>query len=533
MGENEAVQRPLARLAQELDLEGRELTVSGRSGHRTIFGCASALRHILSPERSSLTLASDADLSQRWINVLQLELARDWTWDDLAEEGLTVQRRLSRPGQPDEIAGTISLPRALTPAMLDGVGDTARDPQRAFSRIVLFDAVDPKPAPGEFPTELTVSYEIAATLRDELPSPDIVQASILLPITTPPVQVPHLVSAGIALTPHEPAEDYSATNQRERMLWLEFDALPNDPQDTYFVRVLAAAADPLLTERPLRKSSPNLPCRWMTNGCARSLPGNRAMTMASAPCSHCCAARTTARTSSFRCPMASMQFAGAVRHVHLRGPARPHRRTLVNGARTFRTAAACCRRAASATAARLPGRARPRNPCARGLCDAGPGRSPRSVPSCQRPELWALLYARVEQADAAAWRNLLLLRTPLLPPFATRDSLHREKPAAAASTARAIFRSRKFAEFCSAVGWPTPRHSPRSSRSSTRNLRSKTRSARASGMRACYASRLSFPFRTHVSDGRARQRIRCPNEQLLVSAQQCGGYYERLMQDTL
>ena len=80
------------------------MTVSGRSGHRTIFGCASALRHILSPERSSLTLASDADLSQRWINVLQLELARDWTWDDLAEEGFTVQRRLSRPGQPDEIA---------------------------------------------------------------------------------------------------------------------------------------------------------------------------------------------------------------------------------------------------------------------------------------------------------------------------------------------------------------------------------------------------------------------------------------------
>jgi hypothetical protein len=34
-------------------------------------------------------------------------------------------------------------------------------------------------------------------------------------------------------------------------------------------------------------------------------------------------------------------------------------------------------------------------------------------PEGPKTRLWALLYARVEQVDAAAWRNLLLLRTPL------------------------------------------------------------------------------------------------------------------------
>jgi len=86
----------------------------------------------------------------------------------------------------------------LVTALQDGVGDSARAPERSFSRVVFVDAVDPKPKPGEFPTELTVSYEIAATLRGDLPPPDIARTAVLLPITTPPVQVPHLVSAGIA-----------------------------------------------------------------------------------------------------------------------------------------------------------------------------------------------------------------------------------------------------------------------------------------------------------------------------------------------
>jgi hypothetical protein len=418
VGADEAVQRPLARLAQELDLAGSELTVSGRPGHRTIFGCASALRHILSPEQSSLTLASDADLSQRWINVLQLELARDWTWDDLAEEGLTVQRRLSRPNQPDEIANTISLPRALTPAMLDGVGDTARDPQRAFSRIVFLDAVDPKPAPGEFPSELTVSYEIVATLRDELPSPEVVRASIVLPVTTPPVQVPRLISAGIALTPHEPAEDYSATNQRERMLWLEFDVPPADPQDSYFVRVLASAADPVLTDEVIAElvPEPALPLddermRMITRGQPRDDNGLRTMQPLLRPSedgAHFLIPLPDGLEASS--PELLNMFTYEVRLGHTgerwstaHGRFGPPLR--VAGVQHPPPPLVC-------QAARGPDAIRVR------AAFATPVQTGRHVrPLSPKTQLWALLYARVEQADAVAWRNLLLLRTPLFPPL--------------------------------------------------------------------------------------------------------------------
>jgi hypothetical protein len=39
-------------------------------------------------------------------------------------------------------------------------------------------------------------------------------------------------------------------------------------------------------------------------------------------------------------------------------------------------------------------------------------------PRFPKTRLWPPLYARVEQADAAAWRNLLLPRTPLVLPLA-------------------------------------------------------------------------------------------------------------------
>jgi hypothetical protein len=431
VGSDEAVQRPLARLAQELDFGGSELTLTGPSGHRTIFGCANALRHILSPERSSLTLASDADLSQRWINVLQFELGRDWTWDDLAEEGLTVQRRLSRPGLYDEveIAGTVSVPRTLTPAMLIGVGDSARAPERSFSRVVFVDAVDPKPKPCEFPSELTVSYEIAATLRGDLPPPDIVRTAVLLPITTPPVQVPHLVSAGIALSPHEPADDYSATNQRERMLWLEFDALPADPKDTYFVRVLASAADPLLLtdeadeaiaelvpepalpldDERMRVITPKQPrddnglramqplLRRSDDGAHFLIPLPDGLEASSPELFNMFTYEVRLGHTDERWSTAHGRFGPPLRVAGVQHPPPPLVCQAARGGDvSIPPGETILVRAAFATPVQGGRHVRPPKPLTR---------------------LWALLYARVEQADAVAWRNLLLLRTPLLPPF--------------------------------------------------------------------------------------------------------------------
>lgn len=70
---------------------------------------------------------------------------------------------------------------------------------------------------------------------------------LLLPVTTPPSQVPKIVSAGIALSPYMRNETYSATETRERHLWIEFEEPVKDPQDVYFARVLAIAPDQLIT----------------------------------------------------------------------------------------------------------------------------------------------------------------------------------------------------------------------------------------------------------------------------------------------
>ena len=419
-GGDALAQRPLARLAQEVGLDARELSLTGRAGRRTVFGCASALRHVLSPERSALALASDAEITQRWINVLQFDLARDWSWDALADEGLAVQRRLGRPGQADviELAGTISLPRTLGPAALAALGDAASDPRRAFSSVVFIDAVDPKPKPGEFPTELSVSYQIVPAMRNGLPPPGSAQAAVLLPVTTAPVQLAQLVSAGIALSPHESAADYSATQQRQRMLWLEFDSAPVDPQDAYFVRVLACAADPLLTDEVITdiEPEPALPLdpEWMrlvTPGQPRDDNGLRAMQRLlrpSAAGAHyliplpdglCADSPELLGLFTYevrlghadgRWSTAQGRFGPPLRVAAVQHPPPPLLCLAARGVDAVRV------RAAFATPVQDGRHIRPRMP---------------------KTRLWALLYARVEQADAAAWRNLMLLRTPLVAPL--------------------------------------------------------------------------------------------------------------------
>jgi hypothetical protein len=81
-------------------------------------------------------------------------------------------------------------------------------------------------------------------------------------MTTPPSQVPRLTSAGIALSPYVRSADYSSTEQRRRVLWLEFDRPPENPHDLYFCRILAYAPDPLLVgtlRDPDEDAEPPLP----------------------------------------------------------------------------------------------------------------------------------------------------------------------------------------------------------------------------------------------------------------------------------
>ncbi|WP_082933057.1 hypothetical protein, partial [Mycolicibacterium elephantis] len=251
------VPRPAERLATELGMQHRGMTLISPAGSRTVIGCSANLCHIAPPERSAVTFPSEAEVVQQWIHVLRFTLARDWTWRGLAEDGISVYRILTRGDQPEgprELVGTIPLPPALASTATTGVGDPLDAPQRQFVDYVFFDAHDPKPRrsaePPELPSEHFVRYELELTVLTPQDPIGAASDTIEVPVTTPPDQVPRLLSAGIALTPFEAADDYSSTKPQRGRLWFEFAEPPADPDDAYFVRVLAAAPDPLLTEQP-------------------------------------------------------------------------------------------------------------------------------------------------------------------------------------------------------------------------------------------------------------------------------------------
>ena len=84
-----------------------------------------------------------------------------------------------------------------------------------------------------------------------------------LPITTPPKQMPKIVSAGMAFSKYVRDENYANTETRKRYLWVEFEEPPADPNDAYFVRMLAYAPDTLLSkwefEMMIAPQEPSLP----------------------------------------------------------------------------------------------------------------------------------------------------------------------------------------------------------------------------------------------------------------------------------
>jgi len=54
------------------------------------------------------------------------------------------------------------------------------------------------------------------------------------------------LTGDLAVGPDHAADDYSSTEPRRRMVWVEFAGTPNDPMDLYFGRVLATAPDPVV-----------------------------------------------------------------------------------------------------------------------------------------------------------------------------------------------------------------------------------------------------------------------------------------------
>jgi hypothetical protein len=233
--------------------------------------------------------------------------------------------------------------------------------------------------------------------------------------------VPRLVSAGIALSPYEAAADYSSTESRRRMLWFEFAEPPIDPEDAYFVRILAMAPDPILTsaqiddvvEPPLAIDQEWM--RLITPGQPRDDNGLRAMQSIASP---------PASGRHFLVPLpedlneASLELFGFfVYEVRL-------------GHTDTRW---CTAQGRFGPALRVAGVQHPAPPL---VCQAARGktavlvRAPyatpvhegRSVrPVLPQTQMWGLLYARVRQADAGAWRNVLLQRAQLFAPRLGND----------------------------------------------------------------------------------------------------------------
>jgi hypothetical protein len=238
---DQAPESAIQRLARQLRLQNRDLTLSGQAGRRVVFGASAAVRHILSPDHSTITFANETEITAQWLIAIPLRLARDWTWDALTDEGLQVFRSIN--GSASELVGLLS-PRKTLSATVVRRG-VALD--RATIDLFFFDAVDPKPAPGEFPSEIEITYTVMPQFRQapEPPAPKWTN-TVRLPMAAIPTQVPRIVSAGIALSPYERDEKYSQTEPRRRMLWIEFADPVANPRDAYFARVTMHSPDPML-----------------------------------------------------------------------------------------------------------------------------------------------------------------------------------------------------------------------------------------------------------------------------------------------
>jgi hypothetical protein len=244
------------RLAQQLGIESKGMSLIGKKGQRVQFGCSQRIRHTLSPDNSQLTFASKGDLTHHWLCCVMLELERDWTWDGLEDRSLVIRRgkrfKEDATGETELLeVGDIEIKHTAPFTALS-------DPDRSHTTLIFIDAVETKnermqPAPNaaepRFPDLIDVEYKIEAAYKNPLGArtDKALLLPLELPITTPPAQIPKIVSVGIALSPYVARNNYAETEPRRRFLWIEFDKPISDPKDTYFARVMSNAPDQLIS----------------------------------------------------------------------------------------------------------------------------------------------------------------------------------------------------------------------------------------------------------------------------------------------
>ncbi|MCE3602496.1 hypothetical protein LXA47_02610 [Massilia sp. P8910] len=390
---DELADDPLGRLAAALDLDRKDRTLRARRGRRLMIGAGALLRQVVGPDGASLTFATANDMTRLWLVAVVLELRRDWSWDGLD------YLRIERDGVE---VGRIA---ASTSAGHEAAGDAERD----SSTLVFLDAIDPKPAAGAFPRPLTPSYRITPVLRIAPSQQDVsLEAAIVLPVTTPPAQVPRLVSAGLALSPYRRDPAYAASEERQTAVWLEFDGAPLDPEDRYYARVLASAPDPVLINQFGNVAAiADLPLPVDPEPLRRIVPGQgddragQASMQLLAP---------TSSARHFLLPLppgltpGSLELFGFFTYEFRVGHAGIWSTAQGFAGRALRVAGI---QHAPPPLACAVTRSKGRLTVSAAFAD--PVRDGRSLrPAVPVTDLWALLYARVHQADDLDRRNILL-----------------------------------------------------------------------------------------------------------------------------
>lgn len=250
-----------ARLAGRLGLGASGLTLASPASARVVVAATEHVRHGTSGDGAQLTLGAASELWGHWLVALQFTVERDWTWDGIGDptEPLTAAPAITvlrDDGSGASPVAAFSLPRPLSAGAAALAHD---DEERARTHVVVIDAIpitppaDPSHPPRPRPT--SHAYRVTAPLRAG-GAATLALGTLKLPVAVPPAQVPRLVSAGLAESPYQHADDYSSSDPRTRYMWIEVAEAVSDPLDVLFGRVLAYAPDPLLVADPRADSDP-------------------------------------------------------------------------------------------------------------------------------------------------------------------------------------------------------------------------------------------------------------------------------------
>jgi hypothetical protein len=433
---NPPASTPIQLLASALGLQVNGLTLSAPPGQRILFGAQSSLRNTIPQDRSSITFSTNKDLLNHWIVVQKLTLDRDWTWSGLAQSGagqIAFTFMGATAPAPEDVVPAPPTLSALGQITLPGVVSSLATQQgapnqRDSTTIFFFSTIDSTVASGDFPTPTEGFYQLQATLTGSPTTPvELWNGNIMVPITAPPQQIPQLVSAGIAESPYVAAPDYSSTTQRQRALWLEFDQAPDDPNDSYFIRVANYGPDPLLISHPTDlASSPDTPIpldpepiRTITPDSVDDDAGLAAMTrlipsgsstvhfLVPLPGTISPSALDLFGFWTYELRCGHLQWSTAQgrfgRPFRVSGVQHPCPPLTVNVERIIT----------------VPSTGGPSQPCISATADLAQtvlnGQSLTSASSPQT-QIWFLLYAQLRRADGEAYRNLLLSKLQGVPP---------------------------------------------------------------------------------------------------------------------